>query len=337
MTRQITIVGGGLAGLALGIALRERGIPVTLHDASEYPRHRVCGEFLSGVSDEVLESLGISFALEDAVPLRSSRWHDEEGPLRDMEVKGRGISRHRLDDRLQTRFRELGGALFTGSRLGVDMVAGQEGVVWAAGRPRRPSDWVGLKCHFRDLPLSHDLEMHVGRSGYLGLARIEEGRVNVCGLFRKRESSGCKGVQLLHHYLREIGLTDLSARIFKAIPEAPSFCGVAGISFEPHEAGIFSIGDAAAMIPPFTGNGMSMALEAAHLSIRPVVEYAERRIPWSEATVRNGKAASLAFGRRLRVANLLHPVITHARGTRWVRHLGMARFLPFGMIYRTLR
>ncbi len=337
MKRSIIIVGGGLAGLSLGIALRERGIPVTLHDASEYPRHRVCGEFLSGVSDEVLECLGISFALEDAVPLRSSRWHDEEGPLRDMEVEGRGISRHLLDDRLQTRFRELGGALLTGSRLGADSVAEQEGVVWAAGRPKRASDWVGLKCHFRDLTLTHDLEMHVGRSGYIGLARIEEDRVNVCGLFRKRNPSGSKGVEILHHYLREIGLADLSARLSTAVPDTPSFCGVAGISFDPHDAGTFSIGDAAAMIPPFTGNGMSMAFEAAFHSISPVLNYVEGRIAWSEATVRNSKAASRAFGRRLRAANLLHPVITHARGTRWVRHLGMARFLPFGMIYRTLR
>jgi len=336
MSRPVTIAGGGLAGLALGIALRERGVPVTLHEASEYPRHRVCGEFLSGVSDEVLENLGIAFALQDAVPLRSSRWYDEEGPLHDMEVEGRGISRHLLDGRLQARFRQLGGILFTGSRLEADVLE-QEGVVWAAGRPRRTSDWVGLKCHFRDLRLTHDLEMHVGRSGYVGLARIEEGWVNVCGLFRKRESSGAKGIELLHHYLRELGLNDLSGRFAKALPDATSFCGVAGISFAAGESRNFSIGDAAAMIPPFTGNGMSMALEAACHAITPVVDYAEGRIPWSEATVRNRKAASRLFGLRLRVANLLHPVVTHPQGTRWIRGLGMARFLPFGIICRTLR
>ena len=336
MTRPVTIAGGGLAGLALGIALRERGVPVTLHEASEYPRHRVCGEFLSGVSDEVLDSLGIAFALEDAVPLRSSRWNDEQGPLRDMEVVGRGISRHRLDDRLQSRFRKLGGTLLSGSRLHAGVIE-QEGVVWAAGRPRRTSDWIGLKCHFRDLQLTHDLEMHVGRSGYVGLARIEEGRVNVCGLFRKRESSGDKGIELLHHYLRELGLHDLSGRLAKAHSDAPSFCGVAGVSFTATESRNFAIGDASAMIPPFTGNGMSMALEAAFHAITPVLDYAEGRIPWSEATVRNRKAASRSFGRRLRVANFLHPVVTSPRGTRWVRRFGMARFLPLGIIHRTLR
>jgi len=337
MSRPITIAGGGLAGLALGIALRERGVPVTLHEASDYPRHRVCGEFLSGVSDEVLENLGISFALEDAVPLRSSCWYDEEGPLRDMEVRGRGMSRHLLDDRLQKRFRELGGILVTGSRLEAEMVSGREGMVWAAGRPRRASEWVGLKCHVRNLPLTHDLEMHVGRAGYVGLARIEEGRVNVCGLFRQRDASGAKGVQLLHHYLAELGLPDLSVRLAKAVVDAPSFCGVAGISFAAGEWRNFSIGDASSMIPPFTGNGMSMALEAAFHAVTPVLDYAEGRIPWTEATMRNRKAASRSFGRRLRVANLLHPVITHPRGARWIRRLGVTRFLPFATLYRTLR
>ena len=52
MTAQlapIEIIGGGLAGLSLGLALRRGGVPVTLHEAGEYPRHRVCGEFITGL------------------------------------------------------------------------------------------------------------------------------------------------------------------------------------------------------------------------------------------------------------------------------------------------
>jgi len=47
--RSVEVVGGGLAGLSLGLALRRRGVPVTVWEAGHYPRHRVCGEFITGL------------------------------------------------------------------------------------------------------------------------------------------------------------------------------------------------------------------------------------------------------------------------------------------------
>ncbi len=58
--KEITLIGGGLAGLTLGIALRQNDVPVTLVEAGRYPRHRVCGEFISGAGAEILQALGVS-------------------------------------------------------------------------------------------------------------------------------------------------------------------------------------------------------------------------------------------------------------------------------------
>src|SRR5512137_2970157 len=71
--KPITIVGGGLAGLTLGIGLRQKGIPVTVWEAGRYPRHRVCGEFISGRGQEVLARLGLlePFLQAGAVPART--------------------------------------------------------------------------------------------------------------------------------------------------------------------------------------------------------------------------------------------------------------------------
>ena len=66
LIKEIHIVGGGLAGLSLAIALRTRGIPVTVMEAGTYPRHRVCGEFISGVSAATLDFLQIRDVFADA-------------------------------------------------------------------------------------------------------------------------------------------------------------------------------------------------------------------------------------------------------------------------------
>src|SRR5215469_18650464 len=64
--KPITIVGGGLAGLSLGIGLRNRGVPATILEAGTYPRHRVCGEFISGRGQTVLSKLGVSQSVHKA-------------------------------------------------------------------------------------------------------------------------------------------------------------------------------------------------------------------------------------------------------------------------------
>jgi 2-polyprenyl-6-methoxyphenol hydroxylase-like FAD-dependent oxidoreductase len=92
LKHSILIAGGGLAGLSLGIALQSRGVSVTLHEASTYPRHRVCGEFISGVGDETLGALGIPDCLNDATELQSVCWSDSAGKLAEMEAPGRGVT-----------------------------------------------------------------------------------------------------------------------------------------------------------------------------------------------------------------------------------------------------
>ena len=64
--KAVTIVGGGLAGLVLGVRLRGLGVPVTIYEKRAYPQHRVCGEFISGVSYEILEKLNLVKTLEKA-------------------------------------------------------------------------------------------------------------------------------------------------------------------------------------------------------------------------------------------------------------------------------
>src|SRR5262245_8310982 len=132
MERVITIVGGGLAGLSLGIALRQRGDPVSLHEAGVYPRHRVCGEFISGVSLAAFDHLGIRDLLGDARKHSSTAWFCRERRIFTAQLPvGLGVSRFILDERLSVKFRQLGGTLCERSRV---QPRQEEGIVWCAGR-----------------------------------------------------------------------------------------------------------------------------------------------------------------------------------------------------------
>ncbi|MGZ5545987.1 MAG: NAD(P)/FAD-dependent oxidoreductase, partial [Limisphaerales bacterium] len=73
--KPITIIGGGLAGLTLGVLLRRENIPVAVIEAGNYPRHRVCGEFLSGRGREILRSLGVEAKLAGAREGRTCSFH----------------------------------------------------------------------------------------------------------------------------------------------------------------------------------------------------------------------------------------------------------------------
>src|SRR5258706_428412 len=55
--KRIHIIGGGLAGLSGGVARRQKNVPVPGGEPNPYPRHKVCGEFVSGHGLEVLSAL----------------------------------------------------------------------------------------------------------------------------------------------------------------------------------------------------------------------------------------------------------------------------------------
>jgi menaquinone-9 beta-reductase len=330
LIRKTMIAGGGLAGLSLAVALRQRGVPVTVLEAGSYPRHRVCGEFISGVSNETLEFLGIRDLFDDARRHSTLCWH-ERGRVLHRDVlpePALGISRFELDDRLRKRVEDLGGEVTTGVRA---RPVPKEGLVWAAGRRPRPGTWIGLKTHVRGLPMSADLEMHTGRNGYAGLAAVEDGWINVCGLFRIDRTIADKGVDLLGAYLAAGGNERLAEMLGRAEWREGSFSAVAGFELGRQQGvpGLLCLGDAESMIPPFTGNGMSMAFQSAETACGPVVAWASGRRSWEETmnTVRSGLGRR--FRRRLAIAQVMHRVLFDASGRSLLQTLSSAGLLPF--------
>ncbi|MGO8764230.1 MAG: NAD(P)/FAD-dependent oxidoreductase [Limisphaerales bacterium] len=307
----IRIIGGGLAGLTLGIALRKREIPVTVFEAGHFPRHRVCGEFISGRGLGVLDALGLKQKFLDAgaVEAHSAVFFSEkhQSPVHQLPSSALCLSRFAMDQALAGEFQCLGGELRAGERWEGENA---EGLIRASGRRLKPVEngwrWFGLKVHATNVPLAADLEMHLFQNSYVGLCKLSGGQVNVCGLFRRNgeEPPLKSGFDLL----RGNPGTVLRERLGAAKFDENSFCSVAGLSLQPRRASDNDesrIGDALTMIPPVTGNGMSLALESAELAAGPLVDFSHRKISWAEARQRIARSCDAAFSRRLRWANAL--------------------------------
>jgi 2-polyprenyl-6-methoxyphenol hydroxylase-like FAD-dependent oxidoreductase len=313
--KPITIIGGGLAGLALGIGLRQREVPVTIWEAGRYPRHRVCGEFISGNGQAVLERLGLLAHFHQAGAFYAHTalfvCGPNRSPVRRLSAPALCLSRYKLDALLADLFQQAGGELRTDSRW--TLADEREGLVRASGRraqsPEKSPRWFGVKAHVPQraaLKLEADLEMHLSRDGYLGLNRISDGEINVCGLFRVREES--RRPESKQDWLRgEVG-SALRDRLGAVEFDADSFCSVGGLQLKPQRAADQAeccIGDALTMTPPVTGNGMSMAFESAEMAMEPLTAYSAGRLAWNAAQRQIAQHCDAAFMRRLAWARLL--------------------------------
>ncbi|HXI68726.1 MAG TPA: hypothetical protein VNN22_00035 [Verrucomicrobiae bacterium] len=340
--KPIQIVGGGLAGLTLGIALRQKEIPVAIHEAGHYPRHRVCGEFISGRGQATLARLGLAELLEQAgaVSARSTAFYSTTKSTAPQSLPAPAIclSRFTLDATLVNRFRELGGELREGTRFAGNF---GEGIVRATGRRAQAEPggarWFGLKIHARNVALAADLEMHVSPRGYVGLCKINDGTVNLCGLFRKQADENGddrNGRELLRGPADSL----LRKRLANAEFAEDSYCAIAGLSLRPQQAAgraEICVGDAITMIPPVAGNGMSMAFESAELAIAPLVAWNRGEVSWREARQKIARDCDLAFARRLAWAkwlqhlilmpSLQNPLVALAARSDWFRRLAFEK------------
>lgn len=348
MQKPIVIIGGGLAGLTLGIGLRQRDVPVVIWEAGTYPRHRVCGEFISGRGQDVLERLNLTPILFGCGARRAataaffSSYSSKTAPVRVLPLPQSAIciSRDLLDASLAQEFRQLGGVLRLNEHWNQQS---DEGIVWASGR--KPSTesggyrWIGIKAHACNVHLKADLETHIGSDGYVGLCRLNGSVTNVCALLRARgpiPDLAKTWQQRLRGEEKSVLRSHMSEAQF--IPD--TFCATAGFSLAPQQAREspdIRIGDALTMIPPFTGNGMSMAFEAASIAIDPLSDYSHGQLDWAEAHCAIARRIDRTFAGRLQISALLHRALFHHRVARMLISLTSRNPALWHLLFKVTR
>lgn len=293
------VVGGGPAGATLGLLLARAGRRVTIVEKSAGAHDKMCGDFLSYEATAYLRGMGIDPAAMGAAAISRVRL-SAKGEIGEcaLPFTGMSLTRRALDERVLGCAEQAGAVVLRGRRAETLSRSGDEWVARLAdgeeiraantfvatgkhdlhGWPRGPgkqNDLVAFKMYFRltaerRASLADYVELILFPDGYAGLELVEEDAANLCLVVRRSRLRSCGGrwQNLLEHVLSAsphlarylAGATALMER-----PLTLSSIPYGYVRIDSRDD-VWRVGDQAAVIPSFSGDGVSIALHSGHVA-----------------------------------------------------------------------
>ena len=299
---DVIIVGGGLAGLTSAIHLSKFNKKVLLIEKNRYPKHKVCGEYISNEVLPYLNSLGIYPLKEGAKKISKVQISTVKSNLiqGDLPLGGFGMSRYFLDNLMANKAISNGVTIVKDSVDSVDfeeesftVQTNKSGIFYskitigAFGKRsaldvkmnrkfiQKKSPYLAVKTHVKgDFP-ENLVGLHNFKGGYCGVSKVENDSINLC--YITSYSSFQKHKNLTEFQEKVVFKNKYLQKIFKeskAVFEKP--LTISQISFEtkkPVEEHLIMCGDTAGMIHPLCGNGMGMAITSAQLASKRILQF----------------------------------------------------------------
>lgn len=291
MKKDIVIIGGGIAGLALTIDLTKRGLKVILIEKGFYPRQKVCGEYISMESRRYLEYvcpelLKLKLPHISRFKLTSTGSYIYNSKL---DLGGFGVSRYTLEELLYEEAIKSGAAVLLNCKAS-SVIADQSGTGYqittssgiikgavvcnASGRKsnfetspgKSGINYIGVKYHVTIKRNDELIEIHNFPGGYCGISSIEDSKSCICYMVNsKMMNQAGNSVSKLENTIlfQNKNLRELfqNAQFLMRNPVT-----ISGINFSIKSAAsdnMIYLGDSAGCIAPITGNGMSIALRSS--------------------------------------------------------------------------
>ena len=310
---HVIIVGGGLAGLACAIHLSKFKIKVLVIEKNTYPKHKVCGEYISNEVLPYLNFLGIDVYKKGA----KSIINFELSTTKNRAVKsklplgGFGISRYCLDETLAKKVLENGIEILQDSVEDIQFLNEvfsvktknsklfqAKLVIGAYGKRanldvklkrqfiKKKSPFLAVKTHVKgDFP--DDLvALHNFKGGYCGVSKVENNNINICYItnydaFKKHKDIEAFQQDILYKNKHIKSVFENSTPVFNA---PLSISQISFLNKKPVENHVLMCGDTAGIIHPLAGNGMSIAIRSAQMLSLLIIDYLQGNIE-SRATL----------------------------------------------------
>ena len=348
---DVAIIGGGLAGLTLAIQCAKAGFTTALYEKENYPFHKVCGEYISLESKDFLESVGINIANLQLPIINTLNITDGYGNLYNFNLPlgGFGISRFMLDEQLYNLALQAGVYVFTQTKVQNVVFNNQQFAIstnnhqhkatiaigsfgkrsnmdvklkrpFISEKNGRLQNFIGIKYHIKYHHSINTIALHNFKNGYCGISKIEGDRYCLCYLTTadnlKINNGSIKQMEatILH---KNPKLKDIltNAEFLYDEPLA-----ISQISFSPKatvENHMLMIGDAAGLITPLCGNGMSMAMHASKLAFTQIKAYLQQDISRKDMEVNYTNEWKANFSKRLFIGRFVQRLF----GGNWSTYL----------------
>ena len=345
---KIVIVGAGLAGLTAAIHLSKLGYSIILIEKNSFPKHKVCGEYISNEVLPYLDWLGVNPEILKPTKIDSLLFSTAKGKTikAKLPLGGFGISRYAFDFYLFEKAKaqnyeiiqetvtdiHFSDDLFTvhlsnNTTLIADIVIGAYGKRSNIDQKlqrnfiQKKSPWLAVKAHYKGEFPNNLVGLHNFKGGYCGVSKVENDVINICYLADYETFQQYKNIE--EYQSKVVAKNPLLQSIFdQTTPIFEKPLTISQICFdkkEPVDQHILMIGDSAGLIHPLCGNGMAMAIRSAKIVSELVDGYCQNNIHSRKELEQKYKQTwHENFKSRLQIGSILGSILQHQNLSEWL-------------------